>query len=432
MVKRIMFDRLYGKLLFPPLIQDLLDCPGLLRLREVHMSSIPFMSYPSFSSVNRFEHSIGVCHLANLASKAMELTKTEKIELMCASLYHDVATPPFAHVTEELMEEFFGFDHEEYLRSLLTGKTQDLGMEKSQIYKGKSLKLLKVVGSEEGRKLDLDIFRIADMATGGGKLGPLVKGEIDLDNIDNVIRAATAMGIKSSNERNAEMLAQSFVLSKNHVALREGIKCDLENWRQTRFTLYDMIYGDIEDFSLQTMLKSAIKLLMNMDNERKLLDLDWSLTDEELVMNRLMHNENTRDIWERISLFKPFPCLGIFSFSGQGSSSFVKKNMSLMEKLGRDIFGVKNCIANFIIDKRYRDLTYPLTTFLGEEKSHPEKETIENTFLFFFSPQKPHCCKKLHLELASELQLLVPEYINLKLVTRVIDRYPRLADLRLL
>ena len=64
-----LFDRIYGELKFPPLVWKALDCPGLLRLREVRMANIPFLSFPSFTGVTRYEHSLGVCHLAGLFAK---------------------------------------------------------------------------------------------------------------------------------------------------------------------------------------------------------------------------------------------------------------------------------------------------------------------------------------------------------------------------
>jgi hypothetical protein len=391
------------------------------------MSSIPFVVFPSFSSVNRFEHALGVCHLAQLASDALRIPPRDKIELMCACLYHDAATPPFAHVTEELMHDAFGFEHEMHLRNLLVGNTEDPAMEKFQIYKGKELKLLKIINDEDGRKLGLDIFRIADMATGKGELGPLVKGEIDLDNIDNVIRAATAMGIKIAGSHDAEALARSFHLSREGLSLYEDSVVYVRKWQQTRQTLYDMIYGDVEDFSLQTMLKVAIKLLINADDERRILPLDWRLTDEELVRERIMHNENTRKIWERISLFRPYPCIGIFSLSGPDSYSFLESSMNDIERLCLDHFKVK-CTANATLDKRSRHLTYPLRAFWGAEAKSPSQAKKENTFLFIFSPKNVNRQHELYLEFAPKLQSILPSNIDLRVVSRIMDRYPRLVE----
>jgi len=427
-----LFDRLYGNLRFPPIIKKLLDCPGLLRLRQVHMSSVPFMSFPSFSSVNRYEHSLGVCHLAGLASETLELSNTERLELMCASLYHDLATPPFAHVTEELLEEYFGFDHEEHLRNLLVGKTEDIGMEKSQVYLGKGLKLHKVIGGKEGREFNLDVFRIADMATGKGKLGPLVKGQVDLDNIDNVIRAATAMGIDISNGKDAEVLSKSFVLpdGSSPIAIHKESLVKLHKWQQTRYILYDMIYGAVEDFSLQTMLKLAIRMLLETDSERKILYLDWNITDEELIFNRILHYEGAKKIWERICLFKPFPCVGIFSLSGKGAHSYVHNDFCKMEKIGQEVFK-SNCIANFTLDKRQRLVTYPLVTFSGLKESQAEVRATENVFFYFFAPHKIAHQKALYYELAKQLREVIPSDINLITTKRIEDTYSRIVEERL-
>jgi HD superfamily phosphohydrolase len=429
----IVFDRLYGKLSFPPIIKKLLDCPGLLRLREVHMSSVPFMSFPSFSSVNRYEHSLGVCHLANLSSKMLELSITDSIELMCASLYHDVATPPFAHVTEELLEEFFGFDHEEYLKNLLIGKTEDIGMEKSQIYLGKGLKLHKIIGGKEGREIDLDVFRIADMATGKGKLGPLVKGQVDLDNIDNVIRAATAMGIDISTGKDAEALSRSFFLPKDsdQIALHKDSLNKLQKWQQTRYVLYDMIYGAVEDFSLQTMLKLAIRLLLETESDNRILSLDWNITDEELVSKRIQQHEGARKIWERICLFKPFPCVGIFSLSGKGAQSYVANNLPEFEKIGKEVCD-KKCVANFTFDKRQRSVTYPLVTFSGSKEIQEYDATKENAFLFFFTPRKIKHQKNAYLKLAKKLREDVHSDIDIRTTRRIDDKYSRIVEERLI
>jgi hypothetical protein len=405
----------------------MLDCPGLLRLREVHMSSVPFMLFPSFSSVNRFEHSLGVCHLAQIASDALELSKRDKVELMCAGLYHDVATPPFGHVTEELLHDAFGFNHENHLTNLLVGKSDDLAMEKIQIYKGKGLKLLEIIHSKEGQRLDLDIFRIADMAVGKGRLGPLVKGEIDLDNIDNVIRAATAMGIKYTGGNDAEILANLFQLTPNGLSFNEVCLPYLQKWQQTRYELYDKIYGDVEDFSLQTMLTIAIKLLLKSGESTSFLRFDWKLTDDELYRERIMYNPKAREIWDRISLFKPYPCVGIISVFGRDANSFLRNNLERIETLGTDCFN-QTCFANINVDKRNRALTYPLTNLWGHQENVRSYDNQERAFLFLFSPRKAKNQKECYQKFTSSLQSSLPIDINLRTVRRINDKYPHLME----
>ena len=57
-------DRLYGKLELPDIAWDLATtCPVLLRLREIRMANIPFLTHPSFANVDRYEHPWGWCIL---------------------------------------------------------------------------------------------------------------------------------------------------------------------------------------------------------------------------------------------------------------------------------------------------------------------------------------------------------------------------------
>ena len=200
------YDRLYGELNFPPIIYELLDCPGLLRLRDVRMANNQFVAFPAFANSSRYEHSLGVCYLASVCAKKLELPEKDTIELMIACLYHDVGTPPFAHAMEEVLQIHFQFDHEENLRHIINGTNDNFEGNLEQIYLGATTKLRSVCHSKQGRKVGLDLnslYRIADIIVGKKceVLSPLLNGNgMDLDNIDNVIRASSAMGIINESD----------------------------------------------------------------------------------------------------------------------------------------------------------------------------------------------------------------------------------------
>ena len=138
------YDRLYGELTFPPIIQELLDCPGLLRLRDVRMANNQFVAFPAFANTSRYEHSLGVCYLAGICANSLGLPEKEKIELMIACLYHDVGTPPFAHAMEEVLQIHFNFDHEENLRQIVNGTSGSFEGNLEQIFFGATTKLRSV------------------------------------------------------------------------------------------------------------------------------------------------------------------------------------------------------------------------------------------------------------------------------------------------
>src|SRR4051794_40803056 len=101
-------DPIYGRMRFPDFITALIYCPAVVRLREIRMANINFVLFPGFAESSRFEHSLGTCFLAGMASESLGLSERERFILMAAALYHDAGTPPFAHATEEVLAESFG------------------------------------------------------------------------------------------------------------------------------------------------------------------------------------------------------------------------------------------------------------------------------------------------------------------------------------
>ena len=404
------FDRLYGKLTFPPLIQRVLGCPGLLRLREVRMANIPFLSFPAFAATTRYEHSLGVCHLAGVFAKHADLLEKDKIEVMLAALYHDVATPPFAHAVEEVFANLYGFDHEEKLRQLIIGQTEDLGKHRAQLFLGHSLRLHSVCQTKEARRIGIDIFRIADLAAGSPNdpLGDLIcSNDIDLDNVDNVFRAATAMGVYRLSQQVPENLARCFAFDGSRVWLDEGGIAYVKEWQRVRELLYRMIYASIQDFAQQTMLKHALQLLAHSSTDYKLRETDWCLTDEELIHQRLLREPASADIVKRMRLGNVYTCLALLSVEGPDCHRKITTHLGQIEQTAMGCFsdslerekvkrrkrGVKKSsvkipavIANVYPDKRHRLIRRPFV-FMGHERYLEEKTSlVPKVFLGIFTP----------------------------------------------
>jgi len=187
-----------------------------------------------------------------------------------------------------------------------------------------------------------------------------------LDNIDNVIRAGKSLGFHDATGRLAESLAASFVFHEGNIVLSEEAREFLERWQKIRFKLYDLIYHDIKDFSLETMIKHAIKILIECGQFRK---DDWRLTEYELVYHRMMNNPETRKILTRIKLADFYPCLGIFSIRTNDPSTIVHEIIPRLENCLKDFLKIEPILTNYFIDKRWRtrdsvSLHRPLTTFM--------------------------------------------------------------------
>ncbi len=435
------YDRLYGKLNYPKIIWNLLDCPGILRLREIGMGNVKFISFPSFSAVTRYEHALGVCYLTDLASTSLNLPEKDKIELMMAALYHDVTTPPFAHAMEEILKSYYGFDHERHFHNLVTGQSKDLGGSRAQIFQGRALKLLTVCQSVEGRRIGIDSFRILKLVFGkdDDPLSNLISGDIDLDNIDNVIRSASAMGIEGADKYLAEALAKSFVLYKGkQIAISETAKNYIEKWKRLRETLYEMILCSTDDFSLQTMLKHALRnLIESADENIQLREEDWKLTEEE-IFKKIKEHPDTKDIYRRIQLKDLYECLSLVWVEGTDVLKYIenKKNQQALEVLSEDLFKV-SVILNYYLDKRQRNIKRLFVFFDEIYQSCNQPRENPALLLGFFTPdsidfvdkdtEKKYINTQREKEFIQKLREHLPDYLSLyevKISTQ--DTYPRI------
>ena len=377
------FDRLYGDIKFPEIILDLLNCPGLLRLKEVRMANNPFVAFPAFATASRYEHSIGVCYLAGICGDALGLNEMDKMELMIAGLYHDVGTPPFAHAMEEVLQAKFGFDHETNLKNLIIGTTGRFDGEFAQIFQGEGLKLRSVCQNGAARKLGIDLYRIADLSVGNpnDKLSPLINGNgMDLDNIDNIFRASSAMGLISYNSGEiAKQLARAFVLKEDELFYDGGHLNEIHEWQRVRDVQYSAIFDSIDDFAYQTMIKKALRLLLEDDSLVSLDESAWRLTDSSMTYEYLLKHAKSAQIMQRVVLCRPYECLGILYVEGPGITKFINRELDYIEEVASrffiDILGVskenKECseeyrpvVANFFPDKRKRCLKRK-TLFMG-------------------------------------------------------------------
>lgn len=394
------FDRLYGKLNFPSIVNELLDCPGLLRLRDIRLANIPFFSFPSFASVSRYEHSLGVCNLANICAKSLELSERNRIELMIACLYHDVGTPAFAHAIEEIFNLKYGFNHEEHLFDLILGRNRDIGKNRTQLYFGRALKLERVCQSSEAKRLGIDILRIAEIAIGSKNqfLSDLVRSNcIDLDNIDNVIRAVSAMGVSSYSNDLPIKLANSFIFYDSKFAYDETFRENIYEWINLRKILYKSIYNNIDDLALQAMIKEAVRILIEKENAISIED--WRITDEELLYNYLLKKKNTKALTIRFKLGLAYNCLIKLVIMGSRVKDIFNQRFNDINEIAYDVFfehekklklkghrfsekGEPLLIISCFPDKSYRAPGRPFVFF--NTKLKEENAIIDKQISYFF------------------------------------------------
>jgi HD superfamily phosphohydrolase len=150
---------------------DLVDTPAVQRLRHVKQLGTVQLVYPS-ANHTRFEHSLGVYHLASRALDHLGIEGKRADRIEAAAMLHDVGHGPFSHNLESLIHRRTGKYHDDVDELLATG----------------------AVG-EVLRDHDLDPDRIAGIVAGEGRYAGLVSGELDVDRMDYLVRDAYHTGV---------------------------------------------------------------------------------------------------------------------------------------------------------------------------------------------------------------------------------------------
>ncbi|XP_026009452.1 deoxynucleoside triphosphate triphosphohydrolase SAMHD1-like [Astatotilapia calliptera] len=108
---KVFNDPIHGHIELPPLLVKIIDTPQFQRLRKIKQLGGGYYVFPG-ASHNRFEHSVGVGHLAGELVKALRAKQLEEPSLnseslindrdvLCvqiAGLCHDLGHGPFSHV----------------------------------------------------------------------------------------------------------------------------------------------------------------------------------------------------------------------------------------------------------------------------------------------------------------------------------------------
>lgn len=369
---RLLVDALYGLQTLDSFLAELIEQPEIQRLRDVRLSNINSATLPGAANISRFEHSIGTALLAERTARALDLDTTDRHKLVLAALLHDVAITPYGH----LMEEGFAYagiayDHERRLLQILQGQAEH-GTVDYQIFRGQSVGFRKVLARRPYSVLAIEPAEVMQIVRGEGRLGPLINGTIDLDNIDNVCRMAYHIGIPYRIGLPGD-LTQAFALSDNTILLR-GDKVDVINeWLHLRFRLYSALMTNPTDFSAKAMLIEAIRLgLCGADDEAPVISaINWSLTDSNFIQ-MLAASKLTAGLIRRFETGDLFAVVGLYWISADRFKAIYRDIPTACKRLrqavaAKSLVGEKDILLYGIRDKRVRPI--PAEKWVGLDGS---------------------------------------------------------------
>ena len=252
---------------------DLLDTPAVQRLRHIKQLSTVRLVYPS-ANHTRFEHSLGVYHLADRACDHLGIEGRRAERVRAAALLHDVGHGPYGHQTEDVIRRRTGRHHDEVGDLLNEGR---------------------VAAVLEDHGLDPDT--VAALVDGRGELGQLVSGELDVDRTDYLLRDAHHTGVPYGTVDPGRFL-RALGLRDGDLVLSAGNVQTAESLLVARALMDATVYRHHVSRIAGAMLERACERLLDAP-ESPGIERFRRLTDGELL-ERLVETDATADFGRRV------------------------------------------------------------------------------------------------------------------------------------
>ena len=221
---------------------SIIDNPIFQRLRRIRQLSGAHLTYPA-AQHTRFEHSLGVMHIAGQAGHALNekgFVKSDDIAILrLAGLLHDIGHGPFSHLFEEIIQKK-KMSHEDF---------------------GKEIILKSEIG-DDVTKNGFDKKLITKIAFGDSKfqyLNEIVSGALSADMMDYLLRDGYFTGAEHAKVDH-KRITQSLDVYKKKLALERSALYSFESMMHSRYQMFKAVYFHKTVRAAEVMLLEALRL----------------------------------------------------------------------------------------------------------------------------------------------------------------------------
>lgn len=255
-------DPLYGFIDLSKIETQIIDTPTFRRLHGIKQLSHAYLVYPA-AIHTRFEHSLGVTHLADLVSKQLSFDNEVRELVRLSALLHDIGHGPFSHLFEDVIknanENKPEFDHiHEKITMMLIREDPDI----SSILGDKAEKIIRILDHKPVSGLDK---RISSMAT------DVVSGPLDVDKMDYLRRDSYHIGVAYGQfdlPRIIHTLTHTNDPIEQKICIDSKGKDSIESYRLGRYLMHAQVYKHHTRLIGDQMFLQALDLAIN---EEKIL-----------------------------------------------------------------------------------------------------------------------------------------------------------------
>lgn len=252
----------------------IIESPIVQRLRRVNQLGLSNFVYPG-ATHTRFEHSVGVMHLAGRLAEQVGLEEDAVEAYRLGGLLHDIGHPPYSHELEPILEREVGISHEERTCELI---------------------------DEFDVKFPVDREWVKEIVRGESEYD-IVAGNVDVDRMDYLNRDASHTGLSHGNV-DVDSIIQFAVRYGNGLAFDEkGIEA-LEGLFTARLHMTKSVYRHHTALILGQMLRRAVNGYIEEADVSAEEVMQW---DDYQVHTHLYESESdSGELYRRIANRRPY------------------------------------------------------------------------------------------------------------------------------
>ncbi|KAK7884216.1 hypothetical protein WMY93_027339 [Mugilogobius chulae] len=315
---KVFNDPIHGHMEFHPLLVKIIDTSQFQRLRYIKQLGAAYFVYPG-ASHNRFEHSLGVAHLAEQVLKSLQKKQQKNTpeyiddrDIICvqiAALCHNLGWGPFPDEFEPI-----------FLRELCPEKKWEKSEASAEIFKDILQHLQLDYLTEEDKKFIEEVIKgmgSKDKPSGRPEvkhfLYDIVTNKtngIGAKLFDSVARDRYHLGLKTNfdYQRIIKFAKVQMVEGKNQICFRDKVVNTMLDLFHTFAALQTKAYQHKVTMSIQVMMSD----IFEKENKTNALQMYSQLTDslsgkkmtEELLAKDIVNRIHSRDLYTFVGKVK--------------------------------------------------------------------------------------------------------------------------------
>jgi HD superfamily phosphohydrolase len=285
----IIKDCIYRFIDIPYICKEIIDTFEFQRLRKIKQLGFVYLVYPS-ANHTRFEHSLGVMHLAGrvidtLRTNGVEITDREKELVQVAGLLHDIGHVAFSHLLDDIFEK----------------------EELCSVHEDRSIFILKMLNKTKTLFNETEEKNISDMIKGiipedctKPFLYEIVCNKLcgmDVDRMDYLQRDAYHTGLPGFQP---DYLIQCVRVNMDgNLSFLRKAESEIRLLYDTRKRMFTLVYRHKTVLRIEKLVKGIInKEVVNRFREC-LQTKEWLKFTDEMMWEWLVGNDNSSFLYTR-------------------------------------------------------------------------------------------------------------------------------------